>query len=51
MPIQFIVSFLLIVILFDFLNIKIVKIENENTFEDEMYYVREYTPTCRFSIT
>jgi hypothetical protein len=33
--------------LFSFLNIKKVKISNENTVADRNY-VREYTPTCRF---
>jgi hypothetical protein len=34
--------------LFSFLNIKNVKISNENTVADGNYYVREYTQTCRF---
>ena len=37
-------------VLFEFLNIKKGKIYNENTVVDGIV-LREYTPTCRFSIT
>jgi hypothetical protein len=47
LPIKFCYLFFVNCGLFSFLNIKKVKISNENTVADRNY-VREYTPTCRF---
>ena len=49
MAIKFSILFLLIVVVFGFLNIKSVNIYIMKTpLQMEMYYVREYTPTCKF---